>query len=55
MSSPGAVVYCPECNAEFGGMEVCPWCDVRLRLLPDADPVALEFYRSIGVDYDELN
>lgn len=48
--SPGAAVYCPECGAQFGGMEFCPWCPprpVRLLPIPNADPTAVAFYEAI--------
>lgn len=45
----GAAVECPECHAKFGGMVECPWCEVPLVPLPDADPAAIAFYHAIGV------
>lgn len=44
--SDGAAVQCPECLAKFGGMVKCPWCEVALIPLPDADPVAVAFYNA---------
>jgi len=46
----GAVVFCPVCGAEFGGMEFCPWDDHRLVPLARTNPMAVAFYRAIGVD-----
>lgn len=45
----GAIVYCPTCLHQFGGMTVCPWDNVPLLRIPDdveppADPVAIAFY-----------
>lgn len=45
----GAAVYCPVCEAKFGGMTTCPWDGATLLPLPDADPTAGAFYRAIGV------
>jgi hypothetical protein len=50
--SAGAVVGCPMCGAQFGGMVECPWDDVLLWPLvgvgehPD-DAVAVAFYGAI--------
>lgn len=49
----GAVVYCPACLHQFGGMTVCPWDNVPLLPIPadaepPADPVAVAFYKAIA-------
>lgn len=44
----GAAVYCPTCDAKFGGMSVCPWDGAVLLPLPDADPTALAFYAALA-------
>jgi hypothetical protein len=51
--SAGAVVYCPKCLHQFGGMATCPWDDVALIPIPDdveppADPIAVAFYKAIS-------
>ena len=43
----GAAVYCPTCEAKFGGMTRCPWDDTELLSLEDADPTAVAFYEAI--------
>jgi hypothetical protein len=51
--STGAVVGCPMCGHQFGGMSRCPWDEVPLWPLagvgerPD-DGVAVAFYEAIG-------
>ncbi|MGA9860063.1 MAG: hypothetical protein WBQ18_19515 [Solirubrobacteraceae bacterium] len=48
----GAVVYCPTCLHQFGGMAVCPWDNIALRPIEDAaataDPVAVAFYAALA-------
>jgi hypothetical protein len=53
--SPGAAVYCPICNAQFGGMLHCPWDDSVLLPLVDADPTAVAFYQAIGASPARLS
>lgn len=52
-SSPGAAVYCPKCEAEFGGMVECPWCEVKLLPLAGVDPIAAAFYATMIDQEDE--
>ena len=48
----GAVVYCPTCLHQFGGMAVCPWDNVPLLPIEDdenpADPIAVAFYAALA-------
>ena len=48
----GAVVYCPTCLHQFGGMTVCPWDNIPLLPIEDdanpADPVAVAFYAALA-------
>lgn len=46
--SPGAVVGCPECGSQFGGMARCPWDGTKLVPLEGADPMAVAVYAAIA-------
>jgi hypothetical protein len=50
LRSMGALVWCPECLAQFGMMHYCPWCEVKLVEFSEVRERRLEREREDSTD-----